>query len=85
MAIDFNKIPGYIRREIDPPKKSVVQGAKNTTVKRIQKWLNYHQCRTGIDGGAWCAGFVSLRDEAFNKIPIPLLFLLVVFAATLVT
>jgi hypothetical protein len=49
MAIDFNKVPGYIRREIDAPDKNIEKGAKNVTVKRIQEWLNYHGFRAGID------------------------------------
>lgn len=49
MSINFDKIPRYIRQEIDPPKRVVSQGMKNQTVKRIQEWLNYHNCRTTID------------------------------------
>ncbi len=62
MAIDFNKVPGYIRREIDPPKKPIVQGANNKTVKRIQEWLNYHQCRTGIDSDYGPATTACVKD-----------------------
>ena len=50
MAINFDKVPSYIRREIETPAKVVSSGAKNTTVRRIQEWLNFHQCRTVIDG-----------------------------------
>jgi hypothetical protein len=50
MSIDFNKVPRYITNEIDPPAKIIAKGTKNKTVKRIQEWLNYHHCRTGIDG-----------------------------------
>ena len=50
MAINFDKVPVYIRREIDAPKKVVKQGIRNSTVRRIQEWLNFHECRTVIDG-----------------------------------
>ena len=50
MAINFGRIPAYIRREIDPPRAPVTRGARNRTVQRIQEWLNYHGFRTGIDG-----------------------------------
>lgn len=50
MSINFERVPGYIRREIDPPKKTVSRGASNTNVRRIQEWLCFHQCRTSIDG-----------------------------------
>ena len=33
MAINFDQVPGYIRREIDAPRKPVQQGVKNITVK----------------------------------------------------
>lgn len=62
MAIDFNKVPGYIRREIDPPKKAVQKGNKNLTVKRIQEWLNFHQCRTGVDGDFGPATEACVKD-----------------------
>ena len=50
MTVNFNQIPAYIRREIGPPSSPVSEGARNDTVERIQEWLNYHNCRTGIDG-----------------------------------
>lgn len=49
MAINFDKVPRYIRNEINAPSRIVTQGTRNTTVQRIQEWLNYHQCRTIID------------------------------------
>ena len=62
MAIDFNKVPGYIRREIDPPTKTIEQGTRNLTVRQIQEWLNFHQCRTGIDGDFGPATAACVKD-----------------------
>lgn len=62
MAINFDKVPGYIRREIDPPSKTVKRGAKNQTAKRIQEWLNFHDCRTGIDGDFGPATEACVKD-----------------------
>lgn len=42
MPIDFNKVPKYIRREIDPPARVLAKGAKNQTARRVQEWLNFH-------------------------------------------
>jgi hypothetical protein len=70
MAIDFKKVPSYIRREIEPPSKTVVQGAKNLTVKRIQEWLNFHHCRTGIDADFGPATAACVKDfQRMNNIP----------------
>lgn len=48
--INFDKVPAYIRREIDAPQNMLRLGAKNRRVKQIQEWLNFHHCRTAIDG-----------------------------------
>lgn len=48
--INFNKVPRYIRQEIDPPSSQIKIGSKSKRVKQIQEWLNFHQCRTAIDG-----------------------------------
>lgn len=50
MAINFEKVPSYIRREIDPPKKMLKRGSRGQKAKQVQEWLQYHKCRTGIDG-----------------------------------
>jgi hypothetical protein len=50
MTINFDKVPSYIRREIDPPKKTLKRGSRGNKVKQVQEWLQYHNCRTGIDG-----------------------------------
>ena len=47
--IDFNKVPRYVREEVDPPAKTVAKGIKGETVRRIQEWLNYHQFRTAMN------------------------------------
>ena len=62
MGINFDKVPAYIRREIDPPSKPIGRGAKNQTVKRIQEWLNFHDCRTAIDGDFGPATEDCVRD-----------------------
>ena len=62
MAINFDKVPVYIRREIDAPKKVVKQGIRNSTVRRIQEWLNFHECRTVIDGDFGPATAACVRD-----------------------
>ncbi len=49
MSINFEQVPKYIRREIDPPKKTVEKGRRGNKVKQIQEWLNFHHCRTTID------------------------------------
>lgn len=50
MAINFNKVPAYIKREINNPAKIIRIGQKNRYVKQIQEWLEYHRIRTSIDG-----------------------------------
>lgn len=62
MSINFDKVPAYIRREIDPPLKAIQRGARNKTVKRIQEWLNFHNCRTSIDGDFGPATEDCVRD-----------------------
>lgn len=71
MAINFDKVPRYIRREIDPPAAPVKAGDKNLTVKRIQEWLNFHNCRTGIDGDFGGATEACVKDfqRLKNKSP----------------
>ncbi len=50
MAINFDKVPGYIRKEIQAPTRVVSSGARNASVRRIQEWLNFHHCGAVIDG-----------------------------------
>ena len=69
MAIDFNKVPRYIRAEIDPPKKTLKAGQRNPSaaVKRIQEWLQYHHCRTAIDGDFGPATASCVKDFQQKK------------------
>lgn len=62
MAINFDKVPRYIRNEIDAPRRPVAQGSKNKTVQRIQEWLNFHECRTGIDSDFGPATASCVKD-----------------------
>ena len=62
MTINFDKVPAYIRREIDPPASPVVRDARNKTVGRIQEWLNFHDFRTGIDGDFGPATEACVKD-----------------------
>ncbi|MEM6985060.1 MAG: peptidoglycan-binding domain-containing protein [Pseudomonadota bacterium] len=62
MAINFDKVPSYIRREIDPPKKVLKRGSNGRHAKQVQEWLQFHQCRTGIDGKYGPATQVCVKD-----------------------
>ena len=62
MTINFEKVPAYIRREIDPPRSVVKKGVRGLSVKRIQEWLNFHNCRTGIDGQFGPATEACVKD-----------------------
>ena len=71
MAINFDKVPRYVRREIDPPSRVVAQGTKNSSVQRIQEWLNFHQCRTGIDSDFGPATAACVRDfQRLSGLPV---------------
>lgn len=71
MPIDFNKVPGYINQEIDAPSKAVKVGSKNQTVKRIQEWLNFHNCRTSIDSDFGPATESCIRDfQTQSDLPV---------------
>ena len=50
MGINFDKVPAYIRREIDAPSETIGRGTRGQAVRRIQEGLNFHDCRTSIDG-----------------------------------
>jgi peptidoglycan hydrolase-like protein with peptidoglycan-binding domain len=49
MRVNFDNIPGYIKKEISSPKKVVRQGSKGHFPLRIQEWLHYHDFSTAID------------------------------------
>ncbi|MEW8552595.1 MAG: peptidoglycan-binding domain-containing protein [Candidatus Thiodiazotropha sp.] len=62
MPINFNKVPRYIRSEINRPNSVVSQGAKNRSVQRIQEWLNYHDIRTCIDSDYSSATVTCVKE-----------------------
>lgn len=68
MAIDFNNVPSYIKKEINPPSKTLKRGSKGRAVKQVQEWLQYHRCPTAIDGkfGPATANCVKDFQTAFN-------------------
>ncbi len=67
MAINFDKVPGYIRKEIDPPTKALKRGAKGVRVKQVQEWLQYHTCRTAIDSDYGPATAACVNDFQKKK------------------
>ena len=62
MAINFDKVPSYIKREINPPRKVLKSGSSGFQVKQVQEWLQFHQCRTAIDGKFGPATAECVRD-----------------------
>ena len=71
MTINFDKVPKYILKELDPPKKVIKKGARNNRVKQIQEWLNFHQCRTGIDADFSSATQTCIKDfQKKNGLPV---------------
>lgn len=50
MAIDFGKVPRYIRNELEMGADTIQRGNTGRRPWRVQEWLCYHGCRTGIDG-----------------------------------
>ena len=70
MTINFNQVPKYIRREIDPPEQTMQQGNRGNHVKQIQEWLNFHRCRTGIDSDFGPATRDCVKDFQ-NKSNLP--------------
>lgn len=71
MAIDFNKVPKYIRNELEKGDKIIQRPEKGRRVKRVQEWLRYHECRTNIDedfGPATASCVKAFQKKA--KLPI---------------
>ena len=62
MAINFDKVPNYIRKEIDPPKKTHTVGSRGNDVRQVQEWLQYHKSLTAIDGDFGPATRAALID-----------------------
>ncbi len=67
MKIDFNKVPRYIRREIDYPGAQIRKGDRKRAVQQVQEWLNYHQCRTLIDSDFGPATEACVRQFQGNS------------------
>ena len=65
MGVNFNNIPRYIKREIDPPDKLITQGKKGAFPLRIQEWLHYHDHSTAIDADFGPA--TATQIKAFQK------------------
>lgn len=62
MAIDFNRVPGYVKKEIMPPKSVIKSGSRGMNVRRVQEWLQYHKFSTAIDGDFGPATAACVRD-----------------------
>lgn len=62
MAIDFEKVPAYVKKEIAAPKAVVRKGSSGATVRRIQEWLQFHDVSTAIDGQYGPATAACVRD-----------------------
>jgi peptidoglycan hydrolase-like protein with peptidoglycan-binding domain len=70
MSINFDQAPGYIRSEIAPPNGAIVKGEKGIWAKRVQEWLNYHDCRISIDSDYGPATTAGVKDFQ-TKIDLP--------------
>ncbi|MBX2881478.1 MAG: peptidoglycan-binding protein [Granulosicoccus sp.] len=62
MAMNFNRVPSYVRKEIEAPKKVVKSGARGMAVQRIQEWLQYHDFSTAIDADFGPATATRVRE-----------------------
>lgn len=62
MAINFERVPPYVRKEIEAPAKMVKSGARGMTVQRIQEWLQYHEFSTAIDADYGPATAARVRE-----------------------
>ena len=67
MAIDFNRVPRYIRREMEKGAKPIKSPEKGRRSKQVQEWQRYHECRTSIDGAFCPATASSVRDFQRKK------------------
>ena len=72
MTINFEQVPKYIRREIEPLEQLVQKGDRGHRVTQIQEWLNFHHCRTGIDADFGPATKACVADfQKKNSMPVP--------------
>lgn len=62
MAINFNRVPAYVRKEIEPPKRMLKAGSKGMSVQRVQEWLQFHEFSTAIDSDFGPATAACLRE-----------------------
>ena len=49
MAINFERVPRYIRDEIEKGDDDIARGRRGRRARQIQEWLNYHGFRVAID------------------------------------
>jgi hypothetical protein len=70
VAIDFNKVPKYIRDELEKGEKPIESGQSGMRVRRVQEWLRYHECRTSIDESYGPATVACVKDfQKLAKLP----------------
>jgi len=62
MPIDFERIPTYIRRELQQADQLIERDESGMRVKRVQEGLNYHGFRTGIDASFGPATEACVKD-----------------------
>lgn len=59
-------IPSHAKHELDFP-GVIKRGATGIKVRRVQEWLTFHHCPTGIDGGFGSATEVAVRAFQSKK------------------
>jgi len=67
MNINFDKVPKYIRDELDKGPRQIARGRTGKRVRQVQEWLRYHNCRTSIDGDFGPATAACVRDFQTKK------------------
>ena len=58
---DFRAVPKYILAEVGARKRTLKSGARGMDAKRVQEWLCFHDCSTGIDSDFGSATKRSVR------------------------
>jgi len=53
-------LPAHAKRELDFP-GTLARGASGIKARRVQEWLTFHRCATGIDGSFGPATEVAVR------------------------
>lgn len=67
MAVNFDKLPRYIVRELEKGTTRLQRGSSGQQVRQVQEWLCYHQLRTSIDGAygpATARRIAQFQEEA---------------------